>query len=444
MLLKVILSVVTCMLHGLIMFLSNKENNMKTAHVIYHSTDTDGRTSAMIAKRYYDAIGVETQFIGGAYANEELRIDAKEGDVVVVVDYSLPLEAMRALDKEFDLIWIDHHPVINQYTEKGFNPKGLRGTEHSAAWYTWRYFFPEEEVPEYVALTSDYDTWQHQLPDSHAFNAAAYAYGLHNVWEFPYKQLEDPDYLDQMIGDGKEMLRTIEVRNQCVSEFIFETEIAGIPAIAINMRGTNSTVFAAYKGDYDYKVMITFGSGNADSEDVAITLYSRAGSDIHVGKIAESFGGGGHPGAAGFRCKWDELPFLVDAKGTDTPPSYNYMAKLDELFPDEERSWDNTPYKAFLDDHRRTEKSFGFDHELGRVVNSPWWVPTNDRTSIAWSFHKGRYLYRIFVGVEGSPYESYGKLMAAEIKRINEYFGEHQLTKINEYGYWLYSSSKLI
>jgi oligoribonuclease NrnB/cAMP/cGMP phosphodiesterase (DHH superfamily) len=400
---------------------------MSKVTCIYHGVDTDGRVSALIVRKYYESKGQTVQFISCNYSGEDIKIDAEPGSTVVIVDYSMPLDVMQAIDEQFKLIWIDHHPVIDQHGEQGFNPAGIRSKEHSAAWYTWEYFFPDVEMPLHVKLTSDYDTWQHKDPRSMAFNASSFLYGLSQVWSYDYRQLEDESYLNQMIEDGFKILKTTEVRNGCVSEFIFETAVHGIPAIAINMRGTNSTVFNAYKGDYDYKVMITFGLAGENMDKAIVTLYSRQDSGVDVGKIAESFGGGGHAGASGFQCAWSELPFLTQPTSTDAPPLGSYMEPL--MLHVASHPKDGVVMEAYMNEHKRTLKSFGrviSDDVV--LINSPWWYPIDNTKCIAWCYHRGRHLYRIF---------------NINANSINELFCEPiRAIKMNDRESWVYSSKK--
>jgi nanoRNase/pAp phosphatase (c-di-AMP/oligoRNAs hydrolase) len=46
-----------------------------------------------------------------------------------------------------------------------------------------------------------------------------------------------------------------------------------------------------------------------DGEKFTVSLYSK---DVHVDKIAQRYGGGGHKGAAGFKC--EVLPFFPTEK----------------------------------------------------------------------------------------------------------------------------------
>jgi nanoRNase/pAp phosphatase (c-di-AMP/oligoRNAs hydrolase) len=48
-----------------------------------------------------------------------------------------------------------------------------------------------------------------------------------------------------------------------------------------------------------------------DGEQFSVSLYSAPTSGIDVGEIARQRGGGGHPNAAGFRCK--TLPMIKEA-----------------------------------------------------------------------------------------------------------------------------------
>ena len=78
------------------------------------------------------------------------------------------------MDVEF--IWIDHHKSAideidnlfyhktgdRRLISKNLTPKGLRDTNFAACELTWKYFFPNEEMPEIVRLLGRYDCFGHK------------------------------------------------------------------------------------------------------------------------------------------------------------------------------------------------------------------------------------------------------------------------------------------
>jgi nanoRNase/pAp phosphatase (c-di-AMP/oligoRNAs hydrolase) len=157
-----------------------------------------------------------------------------------------------------------------------------------------------EKCPEYIRLVSDYDCWIYKYGDrtnyfklgleSNDFDA------LDIVWE---KLDNDTDnskhpFLESIIEQGKSIKNFIDKDNEYyLSHFGYETELAGYKCYAVNKK-SNSWIFGNKINEYPFVVVYVF-----DGKQYTYSLFS-ANKDIDCSKIAESLGGGGHKGAAGF------------------------------------------------------------------------------------------------------------------------------------------------
>lgn len=358
---------------------------------VYHSADTDGRVSAGIVKQAYPNEPVE--FIPSNYGSPtNIRVD--KDTTIIIVDFSFDIEYMRKLQMDAkELIWIDHHPVIEQYKAQGFDPPGLRAMEHSAAYYCWKYFFPKEEVPQYVIYTSDYDTWQHKFKESMAFNAAMINEPIFNINSYSWSRLTDDNYLTYLLNNGNRILEFNKFKNQQVKDHIFETTVKGNKAVAINMRNTNSTIFEIC--DYkNYKVMMTFGIYSYSTAP-RVSLYA-TDDTVDVGKIAEEMGGGGHAGAAGFISLWENLPLCQ-------PSPYTIANHIKPVLDILEQ--DAYLREIYFKECSKVYRSQGANNKFMNreiiAVNHPLWAPNRSNfyasETIAWSFVKGHYLYRAYL-----------------------------------------------
>lgn len=162
---------------------------MKTV-CIYHSIDLDGWMSAAIVKHWFKTnfssnsirnINIEKTSFGIAtidYSNSD-RIefldfidynygqpipDLSKYDRVIMCDISFPKEEMENIAKSgigiSNFIWIDHHiSAIKDVSETHFAKtfQGLRNIKFAACELTWKYFFPNEPMPEIVRLLGRYD-----------------------------------------------------------------------------------------------------------------------------------------------------------------------------------------------------------------------------------------------------------------------------------------------
>ena len=146
--------------------------------VIFHSCDLDGCMSAAVAKLWYTnlvKVGKFTaldsiDFIGYNYGQP--IPDLSGYDRVVMCDISFPKEEMLKLweTKGLNFIWIDHHisaikemeNAHENITSGAYPIQGLRDVKFAACELTWKYFFPNEEMPEIVRLLGMYDTFRHK------------------------------------------------------------------------------------------------------------------------------------------------------------------------------------------------------------------------------------------------------------------------------------------
>jgi nanoRNase/pAp phosphatase (c-di-AMP/oligoRNAs hydrolase) len=149
------------------------------------------------------------------------------------------------------------------------------------SWH-WKY---EEETKSFISGMESFPT----EPDDY-------------IWRSLY---EKPYIKDDVIKDGRAISRFLSARNeQRVKTWGFIAKIDEYETIVSNDRG-GSLLF----GDKakEFPLVCTFIH---DGENFNVSLYS---TQINVRQIAEKYGeqsglgGGGHDGAAGFRCK--ELPF---------------------------------------------------------------------------------------------------------------------------------------
>lgn len=159
----------------------------KTA-CVYHSIDLDGFMSAAIVKHWYltnviqndktlgdiivdtilqeyvpkEPIFKDTNnlwFIGYNYGQP--IPDLSKYDKVIMCDVSFPKEEMEELHLKLckwysdKFVWIDHH--ISAIKDNGEFYDGIRDTKFAACELTWKYFFPDEPMPEIVRLLGRYD-----------------------------------------------------------------------------------------------------------------------------------------------------------------------------------------------------------------------------------------------------------------------------------------------
>lgn len=279
----------------------------------YHN-DLDGRAAgsviALITGNYDKEDYIEIDYV------KKFPIELiTPGENVYIVDYSFKeddQELLREINKiSGEFIWIDHHDSSIALTEK--YPEfdeifGIRSKKHSGAALTFMYFFnePFERIPDYLQLVSDYDTWKFSDIRTNDFKNGMDIIShdaLDSVWIDFYKEWEgQTNYvLDRLLVQGETVSKYIALNNaEHLKGFAYESVINydgnDIKCLVINRR-SNSKIFGEKYDEYPLVMVWVF-----NGEWYQYSIYS-SDPTIDCSKIAESYGGGGHKGAAGFKSK---------------------------------------------------------------------------------------------------------------------------------------------
>jgi len=270
----------------------------------YHN-DLDGRCAGAIVAQYKNNYNKE-DFFEVDYVME-LPIDKiVDGEEVWFVDYSFKSSTRNILSglitKGCNIIWIDHHTSSINLQEDYLWTKDIQGIRKdgiSGAALTYMYCYNKEfdKIPYYIKLVSDYDCWQYKFePDTTYFKIGMETLNfdaLDKVWQ-NITMISDNYITKEIIGKGELIKGFIDNDNTYYREhFAYESEIAGHKCLVVNKK-TNSWVFGEKYSEYPLVMVWVF-----DGSKFTYSIFS-SNKEIDCSKIAESYGGGGHRGAAGF------------------------------------------------------------------------------------------------------------------------------------------------
>jgi oligoribonuclease NrnB/cAMP/cGMP phosphodiesterase (DHH superfamily) len=296
----------------------------------FHHNDLDGRCAAAI-------VGIaildvtKTDFVEIDYKSVPDLSVVRYGEEVFIVDFSFrPDDMDRLLEKTKNVIWIDHHATASKYPYVGkiaglldFTEKGYSGCE-----LTWKFMFPDKEMPKAVELIGDYDSWRlKKSPDCFNFYEGmkledngprapvwSWLFFRNAITSFGYS-------FEKISSNGKACIKYRDAYcKEMRQSFGYETEITGVGDFGENACGHTIKAYAlnvyrfgsqAYGDLVDkYPIVIAYVY---DGENYTVSMYSTR-NNIHCGEICKAIGGGGgHKGAAGFICK--ELPFRKSVSG---------------------------------------------------------------------------------------------------------------------------------
>jgi uncharacterized protein len=281
--------------------------------VIYHGGCADGFCAAWLLRKHLPA---DTEFIPANYGEEPPQV---EGRHVYIVDFSYPRVQLEEVYKQAEsLVVLDHHKTAREaleglpYCRFDVTKSGARMT-HEYCCEKFKGQTRGRPVPAnwLVDYTEDRDLWTWELADSREINAALRSYGFDfEVWD----ELAKIDIDDStMIAEGRAILRDQQLTVQAKVD---QSHIVCVPKclpigngelIDRQWRVANCTTLVsetcqALAGKDPQEANIGCGWFELPSGERVYSLRTcDEGTD--VSEIAKTFGGGGHPRAAGFKAR---------------------------------------------------------------------------------------------------------------------------------------------
>lgn len=265
---------------------------MKTNLVIYHYPCMDGFTAAWAA---WKALGDTADYVRGTYGSDDDLPNVFDKDVYIV-DFSYPYDQMKFLASRAKSITVlDHHKSAKEnllpLLESGI-VKGEFDMNRSGAGMSWDFFHPDKVRPRFVDYVEDHDLWRHNLPYSAEINMAMYAYKYDfNMWD------TFVDGLSTLKQEGVAVYRAHmkNVRELTENQIVLNIGGYSVPAVNANY------FFGSQVGEIlcEGKPFAAYFWMNKEGKYVFGLRSNDKGID--VAEVAQSYGGGGHEKASGFR-----------------------------------------------------------------------------------------------------------------------------------------------
>jgi len=259
----------------------------------YHSRDLDGHCAGAVILYFHPAC----EMIGMDYGDPFPVEDIGPGEVVFLVDFSLPVPQMIDLDERAELVWIDHHLSAIEAVPPGI--KGLRSTRFSGCELAWTYLRGARFMPRAVSLLGRYDVWDHSFDDVLSFQ-----YGMRALPETKpdrafslWVDLFSGRKVDSILADGAVVRRYVVANDKKVAGLMaFSCVVLGKVAVAINRWPASADMFESVFDPGAHEIMVAYGYKGGRYQ---VSLFSPAGG-VNVGALAKTVGGGGHANAAGY------------------------------------------------------------------------------------------------------------------------------------------------
>lgn len=263
-------------------------------YVLYHANCYDGFCAAWVCWRTF---GDDATYIPVQYGQELPEMESNS--VVYIVDFSYDRATLEALGKRMKHVYVFDHHKTAQGMLKGDWPENmtvifdltLSGAQITVNQIGFsiddtKHLYEQDWL---IAYTADRDLWAWKLPDSKTINIGLRAF--------------ERDF---------EVWNTLEIGEAVRAGQVLETYFKGLIDGAVKnakfitvgdriIRAVNCT-HGDIISDVAGAIAEEGGIGMTYFHDGESWVYSiRSRGEIDVSEIAKSYGGGGHPGAAGFR-----------------------------------------------------------------------------------------------------------------------------------------------
>ncbi len=276
--------------------------------VIYHGKCPDGFGAALAAWLYFEGQG---EYLGVTHGkiNDVAELPPLEGRAVYILDFSFDETLMQGIDERAaKLVLLDHHKSA---ADKLGRFQCRCGAVHfdmsqSGAMLSWKFFFPEQAVPDLIRFIQDRDLWTWAYPESAAYLSALDM----EPNEFPrwaeiaaFTADQTREFCQRGTAMNEKFLNLCKDIAQGASPVTFN----GQQGVMVNCPGA----FTSEVGNMLSAECGSFALLWSVSKDGTVKVGLRAVSSYNAIPLAEAMGGGGHPQACGFRMGPERLPELL-------------------------------------------------------------------------------------------------------------------------------------
>jgi hypothetical protein len=268
--------------------------------VLYHGGCPDGFGAAYAAWKKFgdtaDYIPVKHQEPFPAHiAGKELYL----------VDFCYDKATMDALVAQSkSLTVLDHHEGVEEVIKE--MPEYVYDSKRSGAGISWEYFHPETPLPTFLAIVQKADLFEPLTDEERAIISYTYAQPFHfDTWSEHIRRVEDPSERAKIVERGSAYREYFDI---LVAQLAGPAELVEFEGHTVYLIGGEKmfiTPLGAYLREKRPPFAIILRAG-ADGLRVSL----RGDGSVDVAKLAQKYGGNGHPQSAAFSINWgDPIPW---------------------------------------------------------------------------------------------------------------------------------------
>lgn len=262
--------------------------------VIYHKRCPDGFGAAYAAwKKFGDA----AEYIPAGYGDEAL--EGLEDKEVYLLDFSyeLPSEMERLAKITKRFVVLDHHQSSKERVEAA--PEHIYDENRSGATIAWSYFHPGTPVPRLMQYLEDGDLYRYALAETRdVFSYLTVQPDDFAIWNALAQTLEDGAAREKLLVKAAAYTEYFELLAKISVEAAKKVRFEGFECYFTT--AMPSITMRSYVGHELYTKLPPLALiVSAHPDGLGVSLRGDHQS-VDVSKIAKKYGGGGHPGSAGF------------------------------------------------------------------------------------------------------------------------------------------------
>jgi oligoribonuclease NrnB/cAMP/cGMP phosphodiesterase (DHH superfamily) len=278
--------------------------------IVFHYPCQDGLGSAYIGMLAHKQAGLISPELYPISHGTQLDIERFGNKRVLFCDYSPKLDILNQIELVANsIVVLDHHVTARDNLET--KPYAIFDMKRSGVGITWDYFFPQVKIPLYLSMIQDRDLWSWKITGSKEFTNGFFtvcssieSYDFDELFKLFDKLYLNPDKIEYYISIGSILDKSISRKVKSIAQGALKKIIMyqGKRVCIVNCTGEFISELGnaiSSSPDVDYAVLWRH---NAVTDDYYVSLRS-TDTKADVSVIASSFGGGGHPNAAGFNIK---------------------------------------------------------------------------------------------------------------------------------------------
>lgn len=277
--------------------------------IFYHGNCPDGFGGAYSAwKKFGDTAEYHPLHYGKPEPTDLVGSD------VYFIDFCYEASSMERIKNEAaSLTVLDHHQGTRAVVES--MPHFVFDENRSGATIAWSYFHPDVPTPRLLSFVEDGDLFRFVQPDTRAALSYIYAQPFtFESWDALRGELESDAGFARIVETGTTYRAYFSILAKQVAD---SAELVSFEGHTVYMIST-LRAFTSEVGRLLYSKQPPFAMLVAARPD-GIRVSLRGDTSVDLSKIAQKYGGNGHPGSAAFSLLWGEpIPWKVIEKN-ETP-----------------------------------------------------------------------------------------------------------------------------